>query len=112
MNVGQTLVRNAELHAAGRIDLDHVHKLPGNGVRGETARNRFQSRSGKNSLEDPAKGAAQSDFDFGHPQQVRRSLAHPLQIHIVDAHHLVAVHVDDLPVDQVLLQVQIVAVVL
>ena len=73
---------------------------------------RFQRRARQHAFEDPAKGPAQAHLDLGHAQQVRRALAHPLQVHIVDADHFAAVDIDDLPVDQVLLQVEVVALVL
>ena len=78
----------------------------------ELARERLERRPRQHSLEDSAKGSAQAHFDLGHAQQVRRALPHPLQIDIVDAHHLAAVNVDDLAVDQVLLQVEIIALIL
>ena len=51
------------------------------------------------------------DLDLGDAQQMRRALAHPFQIDVVDADHLAAVNVDDLAVDQVLLQIEVVALV-
>ena len=69
-------------------------------------------RARQNAFEDPAKCAAQPDFDLGHAQQVRRAVVHPLQVDIVDADHFAAVDVDDLAVDQVPLQKEVVALVL
>ena len=67
---------------------------------------------GSTPLKTRRKRPAQPDLNFGHAQQVSRAMAHPFQIDIVDADHLAAVNVDDLAVDQVLLQVDIVALVL
>ena len=68
-------------------------------------------RARQQPLERAAKGPAQADLDLDHAQQVSRALAHPLQIHVVDAHHLAAVNVDDLAVDQVLLQIEVIALI-
>ena len=112
MNIGQPLVLDAQLHAPRRVGLDHVDKLPGNGARSELAGNRLQLRARQYAFENAAERAAHSDLDLGHAQQVDRSVAHPFQVDIVDADHLAAVDVDDLAVDEVLLQVEVVALVL
>jgi hypothetical protein len=112
VHLGQPLVLDAQLDAARRIDLDDVDKLPGNAAEGELARELFQRGARQQALEDAAEGAAQPHLDLGHAQQVSRALAHPLQIDVVDADHLAAVNVDDLAVDQVLLQVEVIALIL
>jgi hypothetical protein len=112
MHIGQALVRNAQLHAACGIDLDHVYKLPGNAVRVKFARNRFQRRARQHAFEDPPKGSAQANFHFGHAQKMRCALAHPLQVHIVHADHFSSMNIDDLAVHQVLLQIEVVPLVL
>ncbi len=111
VHLGEALVLDAQLDAAGRIDLDDVDELPWNAVCLELARERLQRGAGQHSPEDLANGSAQADLDLDHAQQVSRALAHPLQIDIVDADDLAAVNVDDLAVDQVLLQVEIVALI-
>ena len=68
--------------------------------------------SRQNAFKDPAKRAAQPDFDFSHAQVMGRSLAGPLQIYVVNADHFSAVDVDNLTVDEVPLQKQIAAFVL
>ena len=81
-------------------------------MRGELARDRLQRGSRQQAFKDPAKGSAQPHFHLGHAQQVSRAAPQPLQVHIVHPHHLAAVNIDDLPVNQVLLQIDIVAVIL
>ncbi len=44
------------------------------------------------------------DGDLGDPQPFTTILRIPLQVDIVDPHHFSAVHVDDLPVEHVLLE--------
>ena len=112
MHLRQPLVLDAQLHAARRIHLDHVHKVPGNAVSGKLARDCFKRSARQHAFEDPSKGSAQAHLHFRHAQQVGGALAHPLQVHVVYAHHLPAVDIDDLAVHQVLLQVEIVALVL
>ncbi len=58
------------------------------------------------------KRAAHAHFHFGNAQQVHRAVPHPLQLDIVHADHFPPVNVDDLAVDQVLLQVDVAAVLL
>jgi len=101
-----------ELHAPRRVYFNDVDKVPGNAVRGELARKRFKGGTRQHAFEDAAKRAAHAHFHFRHAQKVRGAVAHPLQIDVVDANHFSPVDVDDLAVDQVLLQVEIVALVL
>src|SRR5580658_7886570 len=112
MNAGQPLVLDAQLDAPRRIWLNNVDKLPGDGARAEPARNRLEPRPWQHTFEDPAKCAAQPDFDLGHAQMVCRSVIRPLQVHIVDADNFSAVDVDDLAVNEVTLQKEIAAFVL
>ncbi len=112
VHLGQPLVLDAQLDAAGGIDLDDIDKLPGDAAEGEFARELFQRGAGQQALEDAAECAAQAHLDLGDAQQVSRALAHPLQIDVVDANHLAAVNVDDLAVDQVLAQVEVIALIL
>ena len=109
MHLGQPLVLNAQLDPPCRVHFDHIHKLPGNAVRTQLARDGLQRGARQEALEDSAKGSAQPHLDFRYAQQVSRASSQPLQVHIVDANHLAAVNIDDLPVHQVLLQVKVVA---
>ena len=111
VHVGQPFVLNAQLDAARRVHLDHVDKVPGNSVRNELARDRFQRGARQNAFENAAERAAQAYLYLGHSQQMRRAFAHPLQVHVVNANHLAAMNIDDLPVHQVLLQEEVVALV-
>ena len=86
--------------------------MPGNTAILEFARERFEPGAWQHAFEDPAEGSAQSYFDLGNAQQVSCAMAHPLQIHVVHADYLAAMNVDDLAVDEVLLQVEIVALIL
>ena len=78
----------------------------------ELAGERFKFRARQHPLEHSAKSSAQPYLDLGNTKQVRRSLAHPLQVHVVHAHNLAAMNIDDLAIHQVLLQVEIIALIL
>ena len=112
VNAGQPLMLDAQLDPPRRIGLNYVDKLPGNCARAEPARNRFEPRSWQHAFEDPAKRAAQPNFDFGHAQMMGRPMIGPLQVHIVDADYFSAVDVDDLAVNEVTLEEKIAAFVL
>ncbi len=112
MHLGQALILDAQLDAAGRIDLDDVDKLPGDAAGVQLARDPLQGSARQQALEDPAEGTAHAHLDLGHAQQVSSALAHPLEIHIVDADHFAAVNVDDLAVDQILLEIEVITLVL
>jgi hypothetical protein len=111
MHIRQPFVLDAQLDAPRRIHLDHVHKMPGNSMSAELPRNRFQRGARQHSFEDAAESPAHADLHLGHPQQMGRALPHPFQVHIVYADHFSPVDVDNLPIHQVLLQIEVVALV-
>ncbi len=59
---------------------------------------------GHRTFEQPAHRPPQSDGHLGDAQPLTAILRKPLQVDVVDPHHLPAVHIDNLPVQHILLE--------
>src|SRR5215469_4322712 len=103
MKLRQTLVFDVELDPAGRVHLDDVNEFPWNHTCRYLPRDRLQRLCGQRALKEPANSAPETNFHFTHTQVFRIAVMRkPLQIDIVDADHLTAMNIDDLPVEQIL----------
>jgi len=111
VHFGEALVFDAQLDAAGGVDFNDIDKLPGDGAGGDFAGDGLECGAGQKALEDATKGSAEADFDFGDAKQVSCAAAHPFQIDVVYADHLAAVNIDNLPVDEILRQIEVIALV-
>lgn len=112
VHLGQPFVFDAQLDAAGGVNLDDIDKLPGDAAGGEVAGERVELRTGQQTLEDAAEGSTEAHLDLGYTKQMSRSVTEPFEVNIIDAHHLAAVNIDNLAVDQVLLEKEVVTLVL
>src|SRR6185437_16872131 len=106
------LILDAQLDPPRGIHLDQIDELPGNHLGRESGGQALDSSPRQHSFEHAPDGAAQADFHFRHAQQVHRPVPHPLQFDVVDAHYFAAVHIDDLPVYEILLQIDEITIVL
>ena len=97
---------NAQLHPAGGIGLDQVHEFPGNDARRDLGQQHVQRHGGHHSRQQSAHRSPRAYIHPGHLQRDVLIHRHRIEVHIVYPHHLAAVDVDDLLVQQVAAQQQ------
>jgi hypothetical protein len=103
VELGEALVFDLELDAAGGVDFDEVDEVPGDDAGGEADEERVEEGFGQEAVEDAAGGSAEADFDFGDAEVVAGVVAGgPAEVDVVDADDFAAVDVDDLAVEEVL----------
>src|ERR1017187_6591771 len=106
MQFPQPVQRNLQLHPPRRIGLDQVHKLPRNHPRRNPLHHRPQRRRRNHSPQQPPHRPARAHIHRG---QLQHDVVVPqlfVDIDVVHPHHLAAVHVNDLLIEQVALQQQ------
>ena len=107
--IGRVHVREAfmfdlQLDPARWIDFDQIDKFPWDDAGAEVHGEVCQGLPGHGAFEQAAYGASHADGYLGYPQPFAAVLGIPLQVNVVHAYDFPAVHVDDLPVEDVLLQ--------
>ena len=63
-------------------------------------------RGRQHALEQPPEDAANADVDFDHVRAIARAVVHQIESDVVHAHHLAAVHIDDLLVEKIAVDAQ------
>jgi hypothetical protein len=101
MELGQPLVRNLQLDAPGGIGFDDVDKVPGNLAWRDTEEQGAQGDCGDHAFEEPPDSATRTDIHAADSQDRTILGAVMMEIDVIDAHHLAAVNVNHLLVQQV-----------
>ena len=101
MQLGQPFVRNLQLHAAGRIGFDQVHKVPGDGARRDLVQEQVKRRERDHAFEQAADRPSSAHIHRSHFQDGAVAYRFLVQVDVVHAHYLAPVYVDDLLVEQV-----------
>src|SRR5260370_15891287 len=101
MDLFELGVRDVQPQPALGVGLHNVTKLPADGIRRYAALQPANPARRNNTLEKAPENAADAHIDFHHAQNIVAVLAPDFKGDIVDAHYFVAVHVDDLLIQQV-----------
>ena len=107
VELADAVVRDAQFEAAVRVRLDDVAVLPGDRVLLEARLQLSDHPVGQDALGEPPEGPLQAHAHLVDPELVVRVGALDAQRDVVDAHHLAAIHVDDLLVEQIAVEQQV-----
>src|SRR6201996_9301298 len=111
VQLGEAFLAYLEADAARGIAVDDVDAAPGDESRRDTVHDAVDGARGQ-PLQQPASGAAESDFDVLDEQGggvTGWTILCPGKVDVVDAHDLAAIDIDDLLVEQVAFEQQCVA---
>src|ERR1700761_6988767 len=111
VQLGKAFLTNLEADAARGIAIDDVDTAPGDESRRDTVHDAVDGTRGQ-PLQQPASGAAESDFDVLDEQGggvTGWTILRPGKVDVVDPHDLAAIDIDDLLVEQVAFKQQCVA---
>ena len=107
MELRESGVLDAKLHSSRRIGLNEVDELPGNNPRRNLPQQYIQCRVRHRALQQTAGRAARAHVNPGNSERGVMIHRNRIEINVIHPHHLAAMHVDDLLVEQVALQQQI-----
>ena len=99
-------VGDLQLHAARRIGFEQIDELPRDDARRDLLEQRAQRERRHDALRQPPDRAARADVDRDDVQEQVAVDRRRVELDVVDADDLAAVHVDDLLIEQVALQQQ------
>ena len=107
MELGKPFVRDLQLDAPGRIRFEEIDVLPGDHPRRDLVQQGAQRKRRDETFGEPADGASGPDV---HGHDGERDMAverRRIELDVVDADDLAAVHIDDLLIEEVALQQQL-----
>ena len=104
MHLRETLVLDLQLDAARRVGLEEIDEVPRDDARRNPLEQRPQRERRHHALGETPNGAARADVDGQDVQQQVAVDRRRIDLDVVHAHDLPAVHVDDLLIEQVALE--------
>ena len=106
MQLGEAFVRDFQLDAARRVDLDEIHEFPRDHLLRDFAQQGAESGAGNQAFEKAADGAARADVHGGELDGKLVVAEVLVKVNVVDADDFAAVDINDLLVEEITLQQQ------
>ena len=104
MQLSQTLVRNLELHPAGRISLDEINKIPWNQPGWNPLKQRSECSHGNDALQQATDCSTSANI-YGADLELNTPIVgFWMQVQVIHANHLPPVDVNDLLVQKIAFQ--------